>query len=207
MLKYRMKQESEMITNTKSEKCEDDVNIKQGQKVKWNNNVIWLYDDISDQSLYKLKIALQSINQMFDAWYISFPNIDISPVIHLRIASNGGCAFSGMHMYDVIKNNKYPVYTYVDGFCASAASDAFLGGTKRYMSENSFILIHQLSVWFAGTFTNLKDQYLSMQTVMNKAKKIYLDELIVSQQKLDELLSHDLWLSKEQAQQLGFCKY
>ena len=55
-------------------------------------------------------------------------------------------------MYDVIKNNKYPIYTYVDGFIASAATFPFLGGTKRFMSDNAFIMIHQLSAWFVGTF-------------------------------------------------------
>lgn len=206
MKRYKMTKQQQQLQYAVRNRSVLSDDGKFRQKVQYSNNTIWLYDDIDDQSLYRLKLALQNINQMFDAWLIQFDAVPIEPIIHLHIASNGGCVFSGLHMYDTIKNNKYPVYTYVDGFCASAATDPFLAGTKRYMSDNSFILIHQLSVWFSGTFTNLKDEYLSMQTVMNKVKKIYLDELTLSQQKLQSLLSHDLWLSKQQAQQLGFLK-
>jgi ATP-dependent protease ClpP protease subunit len=39
-----------------------------------------------------------------------------------------------MHLYDFIKNNKYSINTYIDGFAASGGSVLFLAGKKRYMS-------------------------------------------------------------------------
>ena len=184
-----------------------DFEIKDSQKVKSNNNQIWLYDQISDQSLYILKTSLGNINQLYDLMKIQYSEmLTFEPVIHLHIASNGGCCFSGLHMYDVIKNNKYPIYTYVDGFIASAATFPFLGGTKRFMSDNAFIMIHQLSAWFVGTFQNLKDQYQSSTKIMNKFKQIYIKELNITNEQLEQLLKRDLWLNKDQAEGLGFIR-
>ncbi len=184
-----------------------DFEIKDSQKVKSNNNQIWLYDQISDQSLYILKTSLGNINQLYDLMKIQYSGmLTFEPIIHLHIASNGGCCFSGLHMYDIIKNNKYPVYTYVDGFIASAATFPFLGGTKRFMSDNAFIMIHQLSAWFVGTFQNLKDQYQSSTKIMNKFKQIYIKELNITNEQLEQLLKRDLWLNKDQAEGLGFIR-
>lgn len=184
-----------------------DFEIKDSQKVKSNNNQIWLYDQISDQSLYILKTSLGNINQLYDLMKIQYSGmLTFEPVIHLHIASNGGCCFSGLHMYDIIKNNKYPIYTYVDGFIASAATFPFLGGTKRFMSDNAFIMIHQLSAWFVGTFQNLKDQYQSSTKIMNKFKQIYIKELNITNEQLEQLLKRDLWLNKDQAEGLGFIR-
>ncbi len=184
-----------------------DFEIKDAEKVKTINNQIWLYDDISEQSLFKLKSSLQTINQMYDLFQIQYSDIvKFEPVIHLHIASDGGCCFPGLHMYDTIKNNKYSIYTYVDGFIASAASLPFLGGVKRIMSDNSFIMIHQLSTWFIGTFQNLKDQFENSNKVMNKLKQIYKEQLSMADAQLEQLLKHDLWLTKQQAEAFGFVK-
>lgn len=181
--------------------------IKDTEKVRTNNNQIWLYDDISDQSLYTLKTSIYSINQLYDLTKLQYGGmLKFQPVIHLHIASNGGCCFSGLHMYDIVKHNKYPIYTYVDGFIASAASLPFLAGAKRYMSPNAFIMIHQLSTWFIGTFQNLKDQYESSAKVMNKFKQVYKFELNMDADKLQELLKRDIWLDKQQANALGFIR-
>lgn len=184
-----------------------DFQIKDSEKVKANNNQIWLYDDISDQSLYRLKSSLLAINQMYDLLQLQYYGmIKFKPVIHLHIASNGGCCFSGLHMYDTIKNNKYPVYTYIDGFIASAASLPFLAGVKRIMPDNGFIMIHQLSTWFVGTFQNLKDQYQNSTKVMNKFKQVYKKQLNMNDSQLEQMLKHDLWLNKQQAESYGFVK-
>ena len=41
---------------------------------------------------------------------------------------------------------------------------------------------------------------------MNKFKQLYKIELSISEDQLEELLKHDLWLTKEQAQKYGFIK-
>ncbi len=180
--------------------------LRQNDTVKVINNQIYLYDDIDDRSLLKLKQCLKRVNKKFDTISSQLKMEDFKPTINLHIASNGGCCFTGLHMYDIIKDNKYPVNTYIDGFSASAATFPFLAGNKRTMYQNSYVLIHQLSTLVVGTYQNLKDQMQSCQKIMNSFKKIYLKQLKVEKQELDKLLSKDLWLSREQAVQLGFEK-
>ena len=101
--------------------------------------------------------------------------------INLHISSNGGDLIIGLAFYDYIKNNKYQINTYVDGYCASAASLIFLGGKERFMSENSFIMIHQLSTLVMGTFSNVVDEYQNCNKLMEKMKNIYRTETSIDE--------------------------
>ena len=89
---------------------------------------------------------------------------------------------------------KTPVYTYVDGFAASAATLISVVGKKRYMTKNSLMLIHQLSGADSGKFYELQDQMSNMQILMNKINKIYLNKTKIDQDTLLKLLQKDLWL-------------
>jgi NAD kinase len=51
-----------------------------------------------------------------------------------------------------LKNNKYKINTFAEGTVSSAATLLFLAGNKRYMTENSFMLIHQLSGCLYGNY-------------------------------------------------------
>jgi len=48
------------------------------------------------------------------------------------------------------------VETVVYGYCASAAVDILMAGSKRMMGRNSYVLIHQLSVDIGGTYASLR---------------------------------------------------
>ncbi len=198
-----MQQESSIVTNDSAETAEQ--LLTQNDSVKIIGNQIYLYDDISDKSLLKLKQCLRKVNKKLDQIILQLgwvePNMFI---INIHIASNGGCCFSGLHMYDTIKENKYTINTYIDGFAASAATFPFLAGKNRYISENSYVMIHQLSSLVSGTYQNLKDQLSNCQKIMESFKKVYLNELTIEKEQLDVLLSKDLWLTKVQANKLGF---
>ena len=196
-------QEQSAITNYENNTAEQA--LTQNDSVKIIGNEIYLYDIISDISLLKLKQCLRKVNKKLDQIMLQLDWEDSNMfTINLHIASNGGCCFSGLHMYDVIKNNKYVVNTHIDGFAASAATFPFLAGKNRYISENSYVMIHQLSSIVTGTYQNLKDQLQNCQKIMNSFKKVYLEQLTVEKEQLDKLLSKDLWLSKEEAIKLGF---
>ena len=120
-------------------------------------------------------------------------NID-PPPIHLHIQSQGGSLYHTLYIMDLIENMKTPVYTYVDGFAASAATLISVVGKKRYMTKNSLMLIHQLSGADSGKFYELQDQMSNMQILMNTINKIYLNKTKIDQETLLKLLQKDLWL-------------
>lgn len=178
---------------------------RQQQNLKVDGNHIYIYNDIDDKTMLYLKTQVQKFISSYRQTQIMYPMIKEQQLeIHIHIASCGGDLFSGFGMYDLIKKCPYTIHTYIEGFSASAATFPFLAGKYRHMSQNSFILIHQYSTMIWGTYKNIKDELQSGTKFMNKMKKIYLSNSNLTEQKLDLLLSSDLWLTYQQAKEIGF---
>lgn len=160
-----------------------------------DNNEIYFYGPVSQMSCFELKNKLNSLDAKSSIFHMQY-KID-PPPIHLHIQSQGGSLYHTLYIIDLIENMKTPVYTYVDGFAASAATLISVVGKKRYMTKNSLMLIHQLSGADSGKFYELQDQMSNMQILMNKINKIYLNKTKIDQETLLKLLQKDLWLDAE----------
>lgn len=201
-----LEQKQKQVEEMKEFINEDIQNLNQvNQLLKLDGNHIYIYTDIDDKSLLFLKTSIQKITLNYKQIQILYPGIKKKYLpIDIHIASNGGDLFSGFGMYDILKDCEYQINTYIEGFAASAATFLFLGGKNRFMTQNSFILIHQYSTFACGTHKTLQDTLQSGNKFMHKIKKLYLSQLNISEQKLDGLLQSDLWLTFQQAKQLGF---
>ena len=121
----------------------------------------------------------------------------LPPSIKVFINSGGGTIVSGIASMDTILRCKVPVETYVDGFSASAATFLTVVGEKRYMSRNSYMLVHQLSSTFWGTYANFEDEKKNLDMMMKTIKDVYKKYTKLPMKKLDEILKHDLmWDAK-----------
>jgi len=116
----------------------------------------------------------------------------LPPSIKLFINSGGGSIVSGIASMDTILRTQVPVHTYVDGFSASAATFLTVVGEKRFMSRNSYMMIHQLSSNFWGTYSNFEDEKENLDLMMKTIKDIYKKYTKLPMKKLDEILKHDL---------------
>ena len=124
---------------------------------------------------------------------------EVEPIIKLHIYSNGGDAYMGLSTYDFIKNMQIPIYTYIDGMIASAATFIYLAGSNRFMTENSTILMHQLSTGFWGKYEDLKDEYKNTSELMRIIKKIYSENTNMKKKEIDDLLKRELLLTYNDA--------
>lgn len=124
--------------------------------------------------------------------------------IYLHINSGGGCLFSCMAIVDTIKNCKVPVYTIGEGQIASASSILLLAGKKRFMTENSFILIHELRTYVSGTFSNLEDDYENSKLLMKKMIKYYKKRSLIPEKVLQTLLKKDIYIEAKKSKKYGF---
>ena len=124
--------------------------------------------------------------------------------IYLHINSGGGCLFSCMAIVDTIKNCKVPVYTIGEGQIASASSILLLAGKKRFMTENSFILIHELRTYVSGTFSNLEDDYENSKLLMKKMIKYYKKQSLIPEKVLQTLLKKDIYIEAKKSKKYGF---
>lgn len=165
------------------------------------NNDIYFYSPITKSSCFELEKNLLNLNyksQMLKNKY----DIDPGP-INLHIQSNGGSLFHSIYIVDLIKNIETPVYTYIDGFAASAATLISVVGKKRYMSENSLMLIHQLSGGVSGKFFEIKDENENLDGLMNFIIKTYLKNTKMEEENLREILKRDIWLNSSYCLQNG----
>jgi len=127
----------------------------------------------------------------------------INPIISLHIQSGGGALMPTFFVCDTIEQIETPVYTYVDGFAASAASLIAVVGKKRFMTKNSAILIHQLSGSSSGKYNELKDEMCNFNFFMKKMISIYMDNTFLDQDTLDELLGSDIWIDSNSCLEYG----
>ena len=107
------------------------------------------------------------------------------------------------YVADVIHTLRVPVYTYIDSFAASAATLLSVVGTKRFMTKNSLVLIHQLSTKISGKYSELGTEMLNLKTIMDNVKTIYLKNTLIQEDELNKLLSTDIWLNASTALELG----
>ena len=125
------------------------------------------------------------------------------PPIHLHIQSEGGSLYHTLYIMDLIDSMNTPVYTYIDGFAASAATLLSVVGKKRYMTKNSLMLIHQLSGSESGKFNELQDQMSNMSILMKIIMNIYLTKTNIDEETLTVLLQKDLWLDSKTCLEYG----
>ena len=173
-----------------------------GATVKSANNNIYFYGAVSESSTLQLKTKLEELDLHSQFTAIHY-KIDVPP-IHLHIQSYGGSLLHTFYIMDLIKTLKTPVYTYIDGFAASAATLMSVCGKRRFMTESSVMLVHQLSSGASGKFEEIKNEYSNLVEFMEIIKKTYLNNGNISSQHLDVLLKQDLWLNSAKSLEYGF---
>ena len=160
-----------------------------------HENKIYYYASVNRDSVVELNTK---IGELESKSLTLGHNLDISPpVIKVFINSGGGSITAGISSMDTILRCKVPVHTYVDGFCASAATFLSVVGTRRFMSRNSYMLIHQLSSALWGKYSEIEDEKKNLDLMMETIKNVYEEYTKVPMKKLDEILKHDLlWDAK-----------
>jgi ATP-dependent protease ClpP protease subunit len=102
------------------------------------------------------------------------------------------------YVCDVIHNLDTPVHVYIDGFVASAASLIAVSGAKRYMTQHSFMLIHQLQSQSSGRLNEMKDEIANLDFFMKNAKDIYYQNSNITKEVLEKLLLDELWIDAQE---------
>jgi ATP-dependent protease ClpP protease subunit len=125
--------------------------------------------------------------------------------LYLHIYSFGGDVHAGLSLYDFIieYSKNVPVYTVVEGVAASAATVLSIAGIKRYITPNSYMLIHQLSTYFGGNFEQIKDEFGNCEKIMKQLKNIYSQKTKLSRAQLTDILKHDIYWDADDCKKYG----
>lgn len=175
---------------------------KESQFFQTSGNKLYFYSDVNKDTIYILNRQIDELTKQLKNIQFSY-NLSEPPPIELYISSEGGEIFSALSTVDRILTNPVPVNTHVEGITASAATLISVVGKKRTMSQNSMLLIHQISTNFWGTFSELEDEFKNSTVIMKVIKNIYLKYTKFQEQDLEDMLKHDLCLSSDECIKFG----
>jgi ATP-dependent Clp protease protease subunit len=127
----------------------------------------------------------------------------------LIINSPGGEVNSAFAIIDAMEGSAIPVHTIGLGMIGSCGFLTFIAGAKghRILTPNTSILSHQWSWGDRGKahelFATVREYELTQQRMMNH----YMKHTGMTKAQIDEKLlpAHDVWLSAEEALDLGVC--
>ncbi len=164
------------------------------------NANIYFYCEVVPESILKLNtLLIQTAKENLSE--MASKGKDKADPIHLHINSPGGLCSAGFIGYDTITEicKKVDVFSYVEGYVASAASLLTVGCSKRYITPSSNMLIHELSTFIGGRLSEITQDYHNSLLIQNKIEEIYLNHTKFEKEELEELLKKDKLLSAEEA--------
>ena len=174
---------------------------KPEKHISVHENKIYYYASVNRESAVELN---KKIGELESKSLTLANTLDIDPpILKVLINSGGGSIISGIASMDTILRCKVPVYTYIDGFAASAATFLSIVGNKRFISRHSYMLIHQLSSNFWGKYSEFQDAKQNLDLMMDTIKNVYKKYTKVPVRKLNEILKHDLMWNAETCLKYG----
>lgn len=189
----------------------------ESKKVYRIHNHIYFCTDVNMDTVRTLCDLIDEANREYDSLQSGLTTLMITPKpIYLHITSFGGELVAGFNAFDHIENSRIPIYTIVEGYAISSGANLFMAGKKRFMTKNSYILIHQLNMTKYGeeTFHQMIDTTSNIIEFMSKIYSIFLNNLrynrenvlesdILTKEKLENHMSHDLYWNIETCMRYG----
>lgn len=199
------KTNSIMLKKTKKRSVENDdedplekLKFLMGNKqpeTEIEKNHLYFYSDVTQETCLDLTRKINNLNKELLKYSIEYDCPP--PSIFLHINSLGGDLLSAFGVVDTIENSRIPIISIVHGQSASAATIISMSCHKRYMTSNSFMLIHQLSTGIFGKFEELKDDFENDISFMDTLYSLYKKHTKMDLKTIKESLKHDLWWNSE----------
>jgi ATP-dependent protease ClpP protease subunit len=169
------------------------------------DNHIYFYEDVDSDRCLALIRAIREADSSLRSEHLSrglegMPQIPI----WLHIHSYGGDLFAGFSVADQLAMIKTPIYSIIEGICASAATLISMSCTKRYILPSSFMLIHQLSGMKWGTHEQFKDEMSLQNKAMERLVEFYAAKASVTADEIRNMLTRDYWMDAAESIKMGF---
>ena len=169
------------------------------------DNHIYFYADVDSDRCLAVIREIRRVDADLRTEHLSrgLEGTPLTP-IWLHIYSYGGDLFAGFNMADQLATIKTPIFSVIEGICASAATLIAMPCTKRYILPNSFMLIHQLSSLVWGTHEQFKDEMGLQQKMMERLVEFYARRTKTPTDEVRAMLTRDFWMDAETCVRLGF---
>lgn len=158
------------------------------------------YSFIGDVSENNVKYCLQTLGE----WRRQPTGGPINMVFN----SPGGSVIQGLALYDYIRDMRasgIEVNTTSFGYAASMAGVLLQSGDRRYMTENSYMMIHEVSSGTYGKVAEMRDDIEFSERLWEKCLDILVERSNMTKRQLkNKVARKDWWLSAEEALKFGF---
>ncbi len=127
-----------------------------------------------------------------------------APIL-VTINSPGGEAYTGLGIYDTLRFTSCPVYTLVNGLCASAGIVILLSAEKerRFTLPSSRFMIHQPSGGASGTASDIEIKAENMKVLRQMYFDIIAERCGHAPGAVADKAKRDFWLGSQEAADYG----
>jgi ATP-dependent protease ClpP protease subunit len=145
------------------------------------DNHIYFKTDVTIENINKLINLIREFNDKCTSLKLKCKMARITPKpIFLHITSYGGDCYACRLAIDYIKNSPLPIFTIAEGYVMSAAALMYVVGKKRFMTEQTVFLMHQLRGVNGGTYDNMCDELNNSKMLMDQTVKVYKENSTMS---------------------------
>jgi ATP-dependent Clp protease protease subunit len=89
------------------------------------------------------------------------------------------------------------------GYVASAGTLISLAGTKRFITPNSFMMIHEIRSGFWGRYSEARAEYENVTKLMDHVTQYYLEKTPLTRERLTALLKTDTDMNARECVEMG----
>ena len=118
----------------------------------------------------------------------------MDPIIKLHINSEGGEVFAVSSIIHLIETNIIDIHTIIEGQACSAATLLSIVGKKRFITKNSYMLLHHISSECWGKLNELEDEIKNLNLITKNFKELYKQYSNIRSKTFDTLFKKDLLL-------------
>jgi ATP-dependent protease ClpP protease subunit len=155
----------------------------------------WQDSSSEDWGMVNLKSVTRQLRDAKD---------DGADTIDVHIHSNGGDVTEGFAIHDVLVNSGMKVNTIVDGSCYSIATVIFLAGSKRSMSKNSQLMIHNPFGFAGGTADDIEKYADQVRDAENKILDFYIEKTGADRDQLSAMMKEETFIEPSMAVEMKF---
>lgn len=165
-------------------------------------NRIMFHCDITARSSFLLinafKQAIRNINML------DIDNPTSTPII-LHINTDGGEVYKVLSIISYIRSLPYEVHTICEGCVASAGVLLSMAGTKRFIYENAYMLVHEIRSGVWGKYSECIDDMYNNKKIMKDIKKYFKKKSnqYFVEEVMEKILKRDILLNSKKCLKYG----
>lgn len=136
-------------------------------------------------------------------------DVDKYKKVNVYINSPGGIITDAMAIHDLIvemESKGITVNTIGRGIIASAATYILMASKNSEMSENSWLMIHNVSGIAYGDVNDVENQARAMRKFNDQVTGFYSNATGLSETVVKNLMDKETWLTANEAKEKGFVK-